>query len=116
MSMIGGAGLSEELLSWAGVTKHPHRFGGVEFQLNGTEIGHLHGNHLFDLLVPIAERKRWVEAGKASVHHMYPDSGWLSVYLNTEQDVAYAIEIARSKYDQMKSKGVMKNDERDLPL
>ncbi|MBP1967711.1 hypothetical protein J2Z65_006983 [Paenibacillus aceris] len=41
---------------------------------------------------------------------MYPDSGWVSVYLNTWQDVANAIEIARSNYDQMVLKGEMKND------
>jgi hypothetical protein len=105
MSGYGGADLTEELLTWAGVSKHPHRFGGVEFQLNGAEIGHLHGNHLFDLLLPKSERYRWVEAGKARPHHMYPDSGWVSIYLNTEEDVAYAIEIARSKYNQIKWKG-----------
>ncbi|MDF2959768.1 MAG: hypothetical protein K0S39_1503 [Paenibacillus sp.] len=105
MSWNGGAALTEELLNWAGVTMHPHRFGGLEFQLNCNEIGHLHGNRLFDLLVPKSERDRWVEEGKARPHHMYPDSGWMSVYLNTEQDVAHAIEIARSKYDQIKLGG-----------
>lgn len=93
--------LAEELLSWEGVTAHPHRFGGVEFQLNGKEIGHLHGDDLFDLFMPKSERDRWIEEGKASPHHIYPDSGWMSVYLNTEQDVAHAIEIARSKYNRM---------------
>jgi hypothetical protein len=101
MSGNGGTDLTEQLSSWAGVTIHPHRFGGIEFQLNGKEIGHLHGDRLFDLLLPKSERDRWVEEGKAKAHHMYPDSGWVSVYLNTEQDVAHAIEIARSKYDQM---------------
>lgn len=110
MSEHEGADLTEELLTWAGVTEHPHRFGGVEFQLYGTEIGHLHGNHLFDLLLPKSERNRWVEDGKARPHHMFPDSGWVSVYLNNEQDVANAIEIARSKYDQIKLKGVVNND------
>jgi hypothetical protein len=110
MSRYGRTDLTEELLTWAGVTKHPHRFGGVEFQLNETEIGHLHGNRLFDLLLSKSERDRWIKEGKASPHHMYPDSGWVSVYLNTEQDIACAIEIARSKYDQIKWKGEMKND------
>ncbi|UUZ86146.1 DUF5519 family protein [Paenibacillus sp. P26] len=100
----------EELATWAGVTKHPHRFGGVGFQLNGTEIGHLHGDRLFDLLLPKSERDRRNEEGKARPHHRYPDSGWVSIYLNTEQDVAYALEIARFKYDQIKLKGEMKND------
>ncbi|TDF91115.1 luciferase family protein [Paenibacillus piri] len=110
MSRYGRIDLTEELLTWAGVTKRPHRFGGVEFQLNETEIGHLHGNRLFDLLLSKSERDRWIEEGKASPHHMYPDSGWVSVYLNTEQDIACAIEIARSKYDQIKLKDEMKND------
>ncbi len=59
MSGNGGASLTEELLNWAGVTMHPHRFGGLEFQLNGNEIGHLHGNRLFDLLISKTERDRW---------------------------------------------------------
>lgn len=110
MSGYGQTDLTEELLTWAGVTQHPHRFGGVEFQLNGEEIGHLHGNRLFDLLLPKSERDRWIKEGKVSPHHMYPNSGWVSVYLNTEQDIACAIEIARFKYDQIKSKDETKND------
>lgn len=73
--------MTEELLTWAGVTMHPHWFGGLEFQLNGNEIGHLHGNRLFDLLIPKMERDRWIEEGNARSHHMYPDSGWVSVYI-----------------------------------
>lgn len=105
MNKHGRTNLTEELLNWIGVTKHPHRFGGVEFRLNETEIGHLHGNHLFDILLSKSERDRWIKEGRASPHHMYPDSGWVSIYLNTEEDIAYAIEIARAKYDQLKSKG-----------
>ncbi|WP_019640128.1 luciferase family protein [Paenibacillus fonticola] len=101
MNANGGERLTEELLSWAGVTIHPHRFGGVEFQYSHKEIGHLHGVFLFDLSVTKSEHDRWIEEGKASVHHMYPHSNWLSVYLNTGLDVDHAIEIARSKYDQM---------------
>lgn len=99
-----GAALTEELLTWDGVTKHPHRFGGIEFQLNGKEIGHLHGNRLFDLLSPKSERDRWIEEGKARPHHMYPDSNWVSVYLNSEQDVAHAVEIARFKFERMQER------------
>lgn len=38
-----------ELLSWPGVTVHDHRFGGLEFRVNGREMGHMHGNELADL-------------------------------------------------------------------
>lgn len=101
MSGNGAAGLTVELTSWDGVETHPHRFGGIEFQVNGMEIGHLHGDRLFDLLLTPPERDRRIAEGKAKPHHVYPDSGWVSVYLNTERDVANAIEIARAKYDRM---------------
>ncbi len=104
MTGRGGAALTEEMLTWEGVTKQPHRFGGIEFQLNGKEIGHLHGNRLFDLLLLKSERDRWIEEGKASPHHMFPDSNWVSLYINSDRDVAYAVEIARFKYDRLKER------------
>ncbi|MFE5318260.1 luciferase family protein [Paenibacillus sp. NPDC056579] len=53
---------------------------------------------MFDLLIPKTERDRWIEEGNARSYRMYPDLGWVSVYyLNIEQEVAHAIEIARSK-------------------
>lgn len=110
MSGYENSDLTRELLTWDGVTTHPHRFGGVEFRLNETEIGHLHGNRLFDLPLSKSERDHWIEEGKAKPHHIYPDSGWVSVYMNTEREIAYAIEIARAKYDRIKMKGEMKNE------
>ncbi|TJY41337.1 hypothetical protein E5161_13005 [Cohnella pontilimi] len=105
MAKTDGPALVETVRSWPGVSLRPHRFGGTEFVVNGKEIGHMHGNRLFDLLLSKSERDRWIEEGKASPHHIYPDSGWVSVYLKTEQDIACAIEIARFKYDQIKLKG-----------
>ncbi|WP_276356135.1 luciferase family protein [Cohnella caldifontis] len=99
------AGLKDELLSWPGVTALPHRFGGVEFVYEGKEIGHAHGERLVDVPLPKAERDRWIEAGKAEPHHIYPESGWVSIYLNTDADVNNAIEIMRAKYERMKQGG-----------
>lgn len=91
------ARIVDEVLSWEGVTMHPHRFGGVEFVFGGKEIGHVHGDHLVDLLLPRADRDKWIEEGKAEPHHMYPESGWV----RTEEDTIHAIEILRSKYERM---------------
>jgi len=79
MRGYGRADLTEELLTWTGVTKLPHRFGGVEFQLNDAEIGHLHDNRLFDLLLPKSERDRWIKEGKTRPHPIYPDSGCIKM-------------------------------------
>jgi hypothetical protein len=93
--------VSEQLLSWPEVTQQPHRFGGIEFQYRGKEIGHLHGEHLVDLLLPRSMRDRFIADGRAQPHHMYPDSGWVSVYIKTNEDVVNAIELLRVKYDHM---------------
>ena len=92
--------VTEVLLSWPGVTSGPHRFGGIEFVVGGREIGHLHGEQLVDLLLPKAKRDDAVNVGKAKAHHILPDSGWVSIYLNTEEDVAHAIELLRFNYER----------------
>ncbi|WP_201008522.1 luciferase domain-containing protein [Paenibacillus glycanilyticus] len=97
--------LEELLLSWPGVTTGPHRFGGIEFAVNGKEIGHLHGERLVDLLLPKAKRDEAVTTGKARSHHILPESGWVSVYLNTEDDLAHAIELLRFNYERFAQEG-----------
>jgi ribonuclease BN (tRNA processing enzyme) len=95
------ADLTNEIHSWSGVTNQPHRNGGIEFLFEGKEIGHLHGDHLVDLLLPKSKRDEWVTSRKAEPHHIYPESGWLSIYLKSEDDVVTAVEILRSKYELM---------------
>ncbi|SFE79682.1 hypothetical protein SAMN05216378_4106 [Paenibacillus catalpae] len=99
--MDNKAVLTDELLSWSGVTTGPHRFGGIEFMVNGKEIGHLHGNQLVDLLLPKAKRDEAVSTGKAKVHHILPESGWVSVYLIKEEDIAHALELLRYNYERL---------------
>lgn len=44
--------IRDEVLRWPDVTAHPHRFGGVEFQVHHREIGHLYCDRLADLPFP----------------------------------------------------------------
>src|SRR5262245_60401563 len=57
--------IRREVLSWPGVTEHPHQFGGVEFRLGKVELGHLHGDYLADLPFPVRVRRQLVAEGKA---------------------------------------------------
>ncbi|WP_373231023.1 luciferase family protein [Cohnella sp.] len=93
--------LTDELLTWSGVTVQPHRFGGIEFSVGGKEIGHLHGDHLVDLFLPKSRRDELIAGGRAEPHHIYPESGWVSIYLRSEADVRNAVEILRAKYEHM---------------
>jgi len=93
--------VERELRSWPGVTAQPHRFGGVEFHVNGHEIGHLHGSRLADLPFPVRIRKELVAAGRASPHHILPDTGWVSFYIRGHEDVPAVLDLFRLNYDRL---------------
>ena len=92
--------ISHELLSWPGVIVQPHRFGGLEFRLNGHELGHLHSNRQADLPFSVKTREELVAAGKASLHHVLPETGWVSYYIRGSEDVAGAVELFRMNYER----------------
>lgn len=89
----------ETLLSWDGIESHLHRFGGTEFRIGKREIGHLHGDSLVDIPFPKKIRDEIVAAGEASPHHILPDTGWVSFYLEEEEDVEKAIALLRRSYE-----------------
>ena len=93
--------IEHEVLSWPNVTVHAHRFGGVEFQVNQHEIGHLHGDRQADLPFPVRVRRELVADGRASLHHILPDTGWVSYYIRSAADLAGAIALFRLNYDRL---------------
>ena len=93
--------IEREVLSWPGVTAVPHRFGGTEFRVKDHEIGHLHGNRLADLPFPVRMRKELVEAGRASPHHVLPDTGWVSYHIRGVEDVPAVVALFRLNYDRL---------------
>ena len=95
-----GARIAREVLSWPGVTAEPHRFGGVELQLGRRELGHLHGDGLADLPFPVKVREELVAAGRAELHHVLPDTGWVSYWIRRPEDVAGALDLFRLAYDR----------------
>jgi hypothetical protein len=99
---VDAAGIVAEVLSWEGVTEHPHRFGGVELRLGRRELGHLHGNppRLADLPFKRAVRDMLVETGRALPHHVLPDSGWVSKPIRSDEDAAEVVELFRLSYER----------------
>lgn len=94
-----GATIQEAVTAWEGVTAHPHRFGGTEFQFGTREIGHIHGDRLVDIPFPTKVRDEVVAAGLAQPHHILPDTGWISFYIRREEDVQGAIDLFRRSYE-----------------
>ena len=87
------------LLTWDGMEAHPHRFGGTEFQIGRREIGHIHGDALVDIPFPKKVRDEIVAAGEAEPHHVLPETGWVSFYLDDEGDIERAIVLLKRSYD-----------------
>jgi hypothetical protein len=76
----------------------PHRFGGVEFRLGRRELGHIHGDWLVDIPFPTKIRNEIVAAHEAEPHHILPTSGWVSLFLTTEDDVSRAIQLLQRSF------------------
>src|SRR5207248_9947362 len=89
-----------EVSGWPGVTTGRHRFGGTEFRYGRRELGHLHGNRLADLPFPLLVRNELVAAGRAEPHHIYSESGWVSVYIQDKTDIARVVALFRLNYDR----------------
>jgi predicted DNA-binding protein (MmcQ/YjbR family) len=91
--------ITHAVTQWPEVTTAPHRFGGVEYLLGTREIGHIHGDTLVDIPFPTAVRDELVNSGQASPHHILPDSGWISFYIHTREDVERALRLLQKSYD-----------------
>jgi hypothetical protein len=89
-----------ELLAHPDIVEGSHRFGGVEFRVGRRELGHLHGDHLADLPFPRRVRDELVAAGRATPHHVLPDSGWVSRRVHGPDDVDAVVELFRMSYER----------------
>lgn len=99
-----GEQIRGQVMQMPNVSALPHRYGGVEFRVNGREIGHIHGSHMADLPFPVRVRKQLVTEGRASLHHLLPDTGWVSYYIKGEQDIQRVVELFQLNYEIITSK------------
>ncbi len=99
--MVEGARHKIDLVvgAWPGVSSGPHRFGGTEWRLGKREIGHLHGDELVDIPFPKRLRDQLVAARQVQAHHVLPDSGWVSLALNRDEDLRWAVVLLRYSYE-----------------
>jgi hypothetical protein len=95
--------IAREALAWPGTSSQPHRFGGLEFRYAGHELGHLHGSRQADLPFPMRVREELVASGRASPHHILPQTGWVTYYISGEDDVARVVALFRLNYDRIAS-------------
>lgn len=94
----------EVVTAWPGVETGPHCFGGLQFRLGKSELGHLHGDGTLDLPFPITMRDRLIEEGWAAAHHVLPASGWVTYRIENRHDVDHALRLLRIAYVRRRMK------------
>ncbi len=87
--------IETEVLSWPGTSISIHKYGGLQFNYGGKELGHIHGNGLLDMLFSRKIKQELLAEGRISHHHFFTNSGWISFYIRNEEDAAYAKGLLR---------------------
>jgi len=100
--------------TWPGVVSRPHRLGGTEWRLGKREIGHVHGDELVDIPFPKKLRDELVAAHQVQAHHVRPDSGWISLPLNRDEDLRWAVVLLRHSYELSRQR-VARHTGRQVP-
>jgi phage terminase Nu1 subunit (DNA packaging protein) len=94
------ARIQREVSAWEGVSVRPHRFGGVEFVFGNRDLGHLHGSRWADIRFHRTVGAMLVETGRASQHHVLPDTGWVSHQIRNAEDAGEVVELFRLAYER----------------
>lgn len=90
--------LEDHVCAWPGVSAEPHRFGGRGFRLGKLEVGHMHSDGAVEIPFPRSLRDELLKEGLAEEHRYVPDSGWITFYVRSEEDVRHAAWLLRLSY------------------
>ena len=62
------------------------------------EVGHVHTNGLVDIPFPRSIRDALLTDGLAAEHRWVPNSGWITFYIRSEEDLNHAVWLMRLSY------------------
>jgi hypothetical protein len=86
-----------EQISVSRVKRTPDHKGGWKWNSGNAvgkrEIGHVHGDRLVDIPFPKKVRDEVIAAGLAEAHHILPESGWVSIWLRSPEDLEHALSL-----------------------
>lgn len=95
--------IEAEILTWENTSVSLHKYGGLQFNYHSREIGHLHSNGLLDILYNRKFKIDLKKRGRVSDHHVFENSGWISFYIDSYDDVVYAKELLALAHFEMKN-------------
>jgi hypothetical protein len=88
----------EAVSEWPHVTVGAHRLGGTEFRVGPREIGRVHSWGLLDVAYRRALRDVLVEEEHTGEHHVFPESGWTTYYVESADEFQHALRLLRLSY------------------
>ncbi len=91
--------IENEVRAWPNTTVHVHKFGRIQFNANTTELGHIHGNGLLDVLLNREQKSLLMKKYPVQDHHIFKKSGWISFWIKTQEDKQTAVALLRYVYD-----------------
>lgn len=97
---VRGEYILTEARSWPGVHTQRHRYGAIALYHGRRELGHLHGKSVADLPLPRALRDSLVAAHPAVEHRWRPDSGWVTIALDSDRAVFEVVALLRANYER----------------
>jgi hypothetical protein len=92
--------LIDEVTSWRGISTGEGRFDSTRFLVGRRELGHLHHPVVLDMPLSPVRKRELLERGEVEQHRWTPpNSGWVSVRLDSETAVDRAIALLRERYE-----------------
>lgn len=92
--------IETEVLTWKGMSAATHKYGGLQFDLHGIEIGHIHSNGIMDVLLTRQLKQELLEEGRVVHHHVFSQAGWISFYITSISDKEYAKALLSLAYQR----------------
>lgn len=92
--------IEEQVVMWPGMSATLHKFGGLQFNYSGKEIGHIHSNGILDILFNKKLKRAMMQQGLVLEHHVFKHSGWISFYIHSKSDVEKAMLLLEMSYKQ----------------
>jgi Family of unknown function (DUF5519) len=94
--------ITEQVISWPGVTAGPGQRGEFSFKVGRREIGHLHGDRTAHFGFPKAVWQSLFQAGRIDYHPVFPGRpGFGARRIETEADVEDVIALMRINYERV---------------
>lgn len=93
----------KQIARWPGIRTARHKLGGMQFNLNGTELGHIHSNGVADIALSSTEQANVLHEQRAQRHHTAPKSTWVSYFIERKDQEEAVISLFHIPFERLRN-------------